>query len=147
MEAAKKVIRKGVLINSTTERVWGVLTDNALMAKWVSDDDIKINTSWEPQTPITFTGTWHHGAFNDHGIVLVFKKEKMLKYSYFSAISELPDLPENYLIITFRLKTFDNETLLELTTENITDHVTYGHWNFYWTVTLGIIKRLAEDLS
>jgi uncharacterized protein YndB with AHSA1/START domain len=140
-------IRKNITIGASPDRVWRTLTNTALMAQWLSDDGIAINTTWELQTTITFTGTWHHGGvFNDKGIVLKFEEEKILQYSYYSSISKLPDITESYLVITFRLTPSGQETVLDLTTENIHDYATYGHWNFYWTVTLEIIKRIAEDL-
>jgi uncharacterized protein YndB with AHSA1/START domain len=147
MEPGKQIITKSITIAASRTRVWQILTDTALMAKWVSDDNIAINTTWKPQTPIVFTGTWHHGTFNDKGLVLKFEKEKMVQYSYFSQISELPDVPESYLIITFRITSSNNETVLEVNTENIPNYETYGHWNFYWTVTLGIIQRMAENVA
>lgn len=144
MDSAQKIITKSITIAASPGCIWQTLTDTTLMAQWLSDDDITINTTWELQAPITFTGTWHHGIFNDKGVVLKFEKEKILQYSHFSRISGLSDIPENYLVVTFRLTPAGNETILNLNTENIRDYETYGHWNFYWTVTLGIIKRLAE---
>lgn len=147
MGTIKKIIEKTIAINASPDQVWQTLTNTALMAKWVSDDDLVVHTTWEPLSPITFTGTWHQGDFNDKGVVLRFEKEKLLQYSYLSVISELPNIPESYLIITFRLTPSNNETTLEVITENIPDYETYRHWNFYWTVTLGIIKQVVENLS
>jgi hypothetical protein len=143
MNETTKIIRKSTMINASAARVWQALTDN--VGKWLSDGDVVVNTTWEPQTPITFKGVMHNLFIDDKGMVLIAEKEKILQYSYFSKMARLADIPENYLIITFALKPSATETLLELTTENINDEIIYGHWNFYWTVTLDIIRRMAEE--
>ena len=142
MKNATGIIRKHVAINASSAQIWHTLTDK--MAEWMSDCKLEVKTTWKPQKPITFKGVWYDKHFDDKGIVLIARQEKVLRYSYLSSIAGLPDKPENYLIITFTLEPSGAETLLELTTENIHDEATYGHWNFYWTVTLGIIKRMAE---
>ena len=112
----------------------------------MSDFDMEISTSWLVGSPIHVLGDLHGIAYQNKGIILQFEKEKLLQYTFWSTISEQADIPENYSIITIQLSPTENGTKLQLKQSNFIAYTTFKHWEFYWNVTLHILKKFAESM-
>ena len=141
----RKIMHKVVTINAPTSQVWHMLTTPELMKKWMMPDiEINIITDWNVGSPIVIRGTMNGKDFENRGSILQFEREKILQYSHLSSISRLPDRPESYSIVEFRLKPIENQTNLELTLSNFPTESTYKHLAFYWNVTLEILKKMIE---
>lgn len=140
-----KIIERTTLINASTAVVWETLTDPSYMKKWLFDTEVEVISDWKVGSPIIFRGKFHGRKFEDHGIIQKFEPEKLFQYTYWSWISNLPDLPENNIITAFKLISEKNNTLIQLTQSNFVAKASFEHWNFYWNVTLQIIKKIAED--
>ena len=141
------VFTRAVKINAPASQVWQVLTTPELMKKWMVSDDmeISITTSWEVGSPILIRSNMNGKDFESTGRVLTFEPEKTLQYSHLSSISRLPDQPESYSIIGFRLTPTDDQTLLTLTLSNFPTESIFKHLVFYWNVTLEVLKRMMEN--
>ncbi len=74
-----------------------------------------------------------------------FDPQKVFAYTYWSKVTRLPDIPENYATIEFVLEAKDNQTILTFTTTNLIAETAYEHSNFYWGITLNVIKKLVES--
>ena len=74
-----------------------------------------------------------------------FVKDRVLEYSHLSSLSRLPDEAENYTFIRFTLQPDDDHTLLELDLSNFPSESHYKHIDFYWSVTLEVLKRFVEE--
>jgi hypothetical protein len=95
-------------------------------------------------SPVRFEGK-HLGVFyKDKGVILKLEFEKVLQYSYWNEISRLPDVPMNYVVIEFKLHPEKSTVILELIVNNCAEGTIFSHWNFYWSTTLHVIKRLIE---
>ena len=95
-------------------------------------------------SPIHFEGK-HSGVFyKDKGVILKFEPENVFQYSYWNEVSRLPDIPENYVVIEFKLHPEKSTVILELIVSNCAEGTIFSHWNFYWSTTLHVIKRLIE---
>jgi uncharacterized protein YndB with AHSA1/START domain len=142
-----KVFNKSVNINAPTSQVWHLLTTPELMKKWmISDDvDISISTDWKIGSPMIIRGNMNGANFENNGRVLQFESEKILQYSHLSSLSRLPDQPESYSIIEFRLQPIEDQTILTLTLSNFPTESIYKHLSFYWNVTLEVLKRMIEN--
>lgn len=139
-------MNKVIHINAPTSHVWHILTTPELMQKWMmSDVEINILTDWKVGGPIVIRGNMNGKNFENWGMVLQFEPEKTLRYSHLSSLSRLPDQPENYSIVEFRLRPMDHQTTLELTLTNFPTESIYQHLAFYWNVTLEILKRMIEE--
>jgi uncharacterized protein YndB with AHSA1/START domain len=103
--------------NAPIAKVWALLTEPALVKQYFFGTDLV--TTWEVGTPIFFRGEWEGTPYEDKGTVLKFVPEKELQYDYRSSWSTLPDLPENYQIITNRVKSKGNQTILTIMQTNI----------------------------
>jgi len=138
-------INKTVTISSPVSRVWEVLTNPELIKQWMLDTEINVTTDWQIGGPIIFRGSLHWTAFENKGTILQFEPEKAFQYNYWSTLSGLPDVPENYTIVGFVLNPAEGGTTLTLTLSNFPNKVIYKHLDFYWTVTLDILKKLCEQ--
>jgi uncharacterized protein YndB with AHSA1/START domain len=145
--ATHQTICKTIRINASVNAVWEALTQAELMARWMHDSEIEIVTTWEIGSPIIINANEvsYKTAFTNAGVVLQFAKDQVLEYSHLSSLSRLPDQPENYTIIRFDLQPEEDHTLLELTLSNFPTESHYKHIDFYWTITLEILKRYVEE--
>jgi uncharacterized protein YndB with AHSA1/START domain len=144
-----RVIRNfssSVLINSTVPVVWEILTDPKMMSLWMGEPEmqIEIETNWKLNSPIIIRG-YHHVRFENRGVVLEFEKDKRLCFTHLSSVSRLPDIPENYSKLLFRLKEGPTATELTVTVENFPTESIQKHLQFYWRGTLTRIKAVAEE--
>jgi uncharacterized protein YndB with AHSA1/START domain len=140
-----KIVTKTVNIDAPASKVWEALTNPELMKKWMFEAEIHIITDWKVGTPIVIRGHMNGKDFENNGIVLQFEPEKILQYSHLSSLSRLPDKPENYSLLEFRLAPMENRTILTLTLSNFPTESIDKHLVFYWNVTLEILKRMIED--
>jgi uncharacterized protein YndB with AHSA1/START domain len=143
--ASEKAITKSVTINAPAAKVWEALTNLDSIKAWLTENGATtVLSDWKIGSPILFTGIWHKAKYADKGTILEFEPEKVLAYSYWSRFSKLPDSPENYSVMEFRLTPEDNQTILTLIHSNLVAEGMSGHSNFYWTITLNRIKELIE---
>ncbi len=142
-----QTIQKSIRIDASLNSVWEALTQPEQMKTWMSDSEIEIVTDWEVGSPIIINvqDVSYKTAFTNTGIVLQFLKDKVLEYSHLSSLSRLPDQAENYTIIRFDLQPEEDHTLLELTLSNFPTESHYKHIDFYWTITLDVLKRFVEE--
>ncbi|HEY5823558.1 MAG TPA: SRPBCC domain-containing protein, partial [Cyclobacteriaceae bacterium] len=109
-----------------------------------SEMKLEVMTDWKMGSPIIIKG-FHHVAFENKGIVLKYEPSHALAYSSLSSLSRLADQPENYSIIEFRLASIEEGTQLTLLLNNFPTESIFKHLDFYWTTTLQILKKEAEQ--
>lgn len=139
-------INKTVAIYAPASKVWDALTNPELIKRWMTDDEVDVITDWKVGSPIVFRGSLHWIDFENRGTILQFEPEKVFQYNYLSSLSNLPDITENYTSIKFMLSSIEGTTTLLLTLSDFPDEVIRKHLDFYWNVTLGILKNLCEQL-
>lgn len=139
-----KEIHKKIRINAPVSKVWNVMTKPETMKLWLWENEVDVISDWCEGSNLLFKGTFHDMPYTDKGVILKLEKERVFRYMYWSHLSQLPDKPENYQEIEFNLIAGDGYTELMLTCHNSINEAIYGHWNFYWTVTLGILKKVIE---
>jgi uncharacterized protein YndB with AHSA1/START domain len=143
-ETSHIIINKQMTINAPAAKVWKILTEPALMKDWVSDSDIDVFVDGQAGGSILFKGSLHGMDYEDRGRILAFDPEQKFQYSHLSKISELPDIPENYSVVTFLLNSRGATTEVTLRQENFVTWTIFKHWEFYWNTTLKLIKDLCE---
>jgi uncharacterized protein YndB with AHSA1/START domain len=107
------------VFSSPVSKVWSALTDKEKVKQYFFGTEVI--TDWEPESEIIFKGEWDGNAYVDKGKILEAQKEKLIKYSYISSFSGLPDLTENYAIITYKLKPVNSGTELKVIQEGFKD--------------------------
>ena len=139
-------INKAIIIKAPPATVWNTLTNPELMKDWMGESELELEiiTDWKVGNPLIIKG-FHHIHFENKGTVLQFEPNKVLQYNYLSSLSQLPDKPENYSIIRFRLAPAEDHTLLTLTISNFPTETIFKHVDFYWRATIEILKKLIEE--
>src|SRR6478609_9322607 len=129
-------------IHAGIEQVWHALIEPEMISKYLFGT--KTTTTWEPGTPITFSGEWEGKSYNDKGIIKAFEENRRLQYTYWSSMSGIEDKPENYFLVTFELEAKNGGTLLTITQDNIKDEATRSHSESNWQLVLGTLKKVCE---
>jgi hypothetical protein len=101
-------------------------------------------SDWNEGSPLLFTGEWNGKQYTDKGMILKKENEKILQYSYWSSFSPLPDLPENYSVLTFTLSPAENTTVLTLVQEGFSDEQASDHSGENWSAVLKTMKEIVE---
>lgn len=138
---------ESVTIDASVPIVWQALTEPAHMAAWMGEPEMKLEVlaDWRVGGAVIVRGV-HYGRFENRGTVLAFEPGQRLGYTHLSSISHLPDVPESYTHLDFRLKSAGEGTRLELTLAGFPTDTIYRHLAFYWSGTLELLKRYAESL-
>jgi uncharacterized protein YndB with AHSA1/START domain len=142
------VIETSATINAPPSEVWHALTDPNLMKQWVAEPvmGVQITTDWKVGSPIIVKGHHNNVDFENKGTILEFEPHSILRYSHLSSIARLPDKAENYTIIEFRLaRAEENSTSLIVNISNFPAESAFEHWQYYWRVTIEVLKRLIES--
>jgi hypothetical protein len=140
-------VTKAIEIQAAPAVVWQALTDPARMAAWMSEEPLEVVTDWSVGGPILIRGLLHGRLrFENRGVVRAFERERALEYSHWSSLSRrtLADLPEHHVGIGLLLRPSGDGTRLELKLSNLGHYAIYGHMNFYWEVSLAVLKRYCE---
>ncbi len=140
-------IKKAIAINVIPSQLWASLTSPQLMQKWMDEHKIEVITDWKIGAPIVIRSPAHWFPFENKGTILAFEINRLLSYSHLSSLSHLPDVPSSYTGISFTLEPFGSQTILTLEINNFPTESIYKHFEFYWSVTLGILKQTAENMS
>lgn len=105
---------------------------------------LEVLTDWTVGSPIFVSGL-HHVRFTNKGTVLRFEPSSVLQYSHLSSVSRLPDKPESYTIIEFRLEPSGaSSSLLTVKLTNFPTDSIFKHLQFYWNTTIHVLKRFVE---
>jgi uncharacterized protein YndB with AHSA1/START domain len=135
---------KSIEICASANDVWRALTEPDKIAQWMGG--ARVESKWEIGGEITFTGEMpnFNKTYRDRGTVLAVEREKLLRYSHWTALSRLPDAPENRTVITFSLDWTGAATRLTVRHERFYSEAAYKHANFFWGFALTDVKNLLE---
>jgi uncharacterized protein YndB with AHSA1/START domain len=129
-------------IQAPIAKVWDALINPAKIKQYLFGTDT--HCDWKVGSPLRFTGEWEGKQYEDKGTILAIEKDKLLSYDYWSNFSGVPDVPENYQIVTFRLKETNGKTALQLTQQNIRSEESKAHSQENWKMVLKSLKELVE---
>ncbi len=146
------VIRNNILIEAPAEKVWEALTAPEMTKKYmygceaISDWKIGSELVWKG----VFDGTEMVAV---KGNVTALEKDRLLSYTAFDPNGTIPDIPENYTTVTYRLSPQDGKTMLEVTQGDFAN-VADGERRYKdatadggWQPILEAIRSLAQDVS
>lgn len=136
------IAKVSILIDAPRTHIWEALVKPALIKKYMLGTTVV--SDWKKGSPIIWKGEWDGKPYEDRGIILDIKPEKVLQYSHFSPLSGLPDAPENHHIVTIALTKRGNKTELSLAQENNKDEETRQHSEENWKMILDNLKKLLE---
>jgi uncharacterized protein YndB with AHSA1/START domain len=136
------VAKTSINIEAPKERVWEALTDPQLIKQYLFGTEV--TTDWQVGSPITYRGTWEGKPYEDKGVVLENEPGKLLVSTFWSALSGVPDLPENYQTVRYELSSEAGGTRLSLTQDNNATQEAAEHSEQNWNMVLDGLKKLLE---
>ncbi len=113
----------------------------------------KATSDWKPGSPLLWIGTYEgREIVYVKGIVLAIKPLHFLKYTVIDPNAAMPDIPENYLNVTYELSAQGGQTVLTVSQdgfENAADGAkrykdVYNNGKG-WSPLLAEIKKLVES--
>ena len=135
---AKATIR----INAPRSKVWEALTLPDLIKQYLFGTEV--TTDWNAGSRITYKGIWEGKPYEDKGKILQVEPEKLLVSTFWSALSGLPDVPENYNTIRYELSSEDGGTRLSIIQDNNATQQDADHSAQNWQMVLDGLKKLLE---
>lgn len=108
------VVKNSITINAPTSTVWDLLTNPEQTKKYMFGCETV--SDWQPGSPLLWRME-HEGkemvAVKGH--IVEIQPEKRLVYTVFDPNSTMPDIPENYLTVTYELTPEFGQTVLTVT--------------------------------
>jgi uncharacterized protein YndB with AHSA1/START domain len=132
-----------ISIHAPAAKVWKALTKPELIKQYLFGTEV--TTDWQVGSPITYKGEWKGKAYKDKGKVLQIEPETLLVSTFWSSLSGLPDVPENYKTVTYKLSAKGGITRLTLTQDNNDTEEEANHSKANWNMVLGKLKELLEQ--
>lgn len=135
-------VTTSIEINADKAKVWDALTNPEKIKIYLFGTETL--TDWKMGSAIVFQGEYQGHQYKDKGTILDIKTGGLLQYSYWSGFSGLEDKPENYSLVTYKLETTNDKTLLTLTQEGFANEEAQQHSQTNWMNVLQQIKQLTE---
>jgi len=132
-----------IVIEAPVAKIWEALVNPEIVKKYFFGAEVV--SSWKEGGPITFKGEYQGNIYEEKGLILQYKPERVLQYTHWSNLEGLPDVPENYRNWTFDLSEAGTEVLLSITEDNIPTEKKRERSDQFWDGVLSTIKQLLEE--
>ena len=139
------VVSQTITINAPVAKVWEALTNPEIIKLYLYGTQTV--TDWKIGSDIVFQGDYQGHTYKDKGIVKENRENERLSYSYWSGFSGAPDVPENYALVTYILKSIDaNTTAFTWDQKGWATQEGYEHSKEGMAVFLASIKKIVEEM-
>lgn len=109
----KLIVKNTIAINAAKEKVWDALVNPEQTKKYMFGCEAL--SDWKVGSPLLWQGNYEgNDMIFVKGIILDIKPNELLKYTVIDPNSTMPDIPENYLNVTYELKENDGQTILDV---------------------------------
>ena len=129
-------------IAAPPEKVWQALTDPEIVKQYFFGT--QVTTDWKVGSPITYSGEWEGNSYEEKGKILEIDQGKKIVTSYWSSMSGVPDVPENYQTVSYELAPKGHMTEVTITQEGSKDQEAKKHSEENWGMVLDGMKKLLE---
>ncbi len=136
------VARASVTIEAPRAEVWRALVDSATVEKYMFG--AKVASDWREGSPVTWSGEWQGRPYEDKGTVLEARPDRRLRYTHFSPLSGLPDVPESYHTVTIELSGEGPRTQVTLEQDNCPSEQAREEYRKNWAGMLASLKKVVE---
>jgi uncharacterized protein YndB with AHSA1/START domain len=140
------IVSESININAAPSKVWEALTNPEIIKKYLFGTETI--TSWKVGSEIIFQGEYGENkehTYRDKGVIMENILHELLSYSYWSGFSGLEDIPENYSLVTYRLKSDDDKkTTFTWTQKGYATEEGYHHSSSGMQAFLEQIKQIIE---
>jgi uncharacterized protein YndB with AHSA1/START domain len=132
-----------ISINATPAKVWDALINPEIIKKYFFG--VETISDWKEGSSIIYRGQWEGKTFEDKGKIIKIEPEQLLATTYWSGFSGLPDAPENYQNVTYKLSSGSEVTNLEITQDGIPTSEAADHSQENWNKVLSELKKILEE--
>jgi len=116
----KLIVRNTININAPVAKVWDALVNSEQTKKYMFGCEAL--SDWKVGSPLLWKGSYEgKEMIFVKGIILEIKPFSYLKYSVINPNSSMPDIPENYLNVTYELKENNGQTILAVIQDGFED--------------------------
>jgi uncharacterized protein YndB with AHSA1/START domain len=138
-----------VRINAPIAKVWEALTEPSWTKKYMFN--CAVESDWKVGSPVLWK-MQHEGQeiIPVKGYVEEILPGRFIKYSVIDPSMGIPDIPENYLHVTYALSETEGQTELNVIQDGY-DHAAKGEERYQeavkgggWSSILAVIKELLE---
>jgi uncharacterized protein YndB with AHSA1/START domain len=136
------VAKASITIDAPIAKVWNALVNPDTIRQYMFGTTVV--SEWKKGSPIVWKGEWKGGAYEDKGVILELEPERRLRYSHFSPLAGLPDLPENYHNVTIELSVENGLVRVTLSQDNNPTVEAREHSERNWATMLAGLKKLLE---
>ncbi|HUI93546.1 MAG TPA: SRPBCC family protein [Chitinivibrionales bacterium] len=137
------VAQASITVNAGRKKVWKALVDPAAIRRYLFGTNVE--SAWRKGSPIIWRGVWEGKLYIDKGIILAITPGKALRYTHFSPLSGLPDVPENYHTVSIDLTEENNLTRVALTQDGNPTEAARDHSQKNWEAMLEGLKKTVEE--
>jgi uncharacterized protein YndB with AHSA1/START domain len=132
-----------ITINAPNSKVWDAITNPDLIKQYLFGTEVI--TDWQVGSSITYKGVWEGKTYEDKGKVIKNETGKLLVSTFWSSLSGLPDIPENYKTVRYELSPENDGTKLTFSQDNNASKEEANHSAQNWKMVLEGIKKLLES--
>ena len=136
------VAKASTMIQASAAEVWDALIDPAKIHEYMFGTNV--SSDFQVGSPILFRGEWEGRSYEDKGVILQMKPQRVLQYTHFSPMTGLPDKPENYHKVTIELEENGTATNVTLTQDNNVVEKDREHSEKNWGMMLDGLKKFVE---
>ncbi len=147
----KLIIKNSIDINASADKIWNALVNPEQTKKYMFG--CEAISDWTKGSSLNWKGIFGGKEMTVvKGFVLHIQPGKLLKYSVIAPNATYPDIPENYLNVTYELTGKNNLTTLTVTQDGFETAAegekrykeTYNNGEG-WNPILKEIKKLVES--
>jgi uncharacterized protein YndB with AHSA1/START domain len=129
-------------VEASKDEVWNALTDPAIVKEYFLGTNL--TTTWREGDPVTFAGEWNGKRYQDKGVVVANRPKELLRITHYSPLTGLPDVPENYHTVEYRLKEEAGGTEVTIVQGNNRSESEASESVKLWNMVLQNLKELLE---
>ncbi len=137
------VARAKVNIQASAARIWDALTNTEMIRQYMFG--AQVISDWKEGSTILWRGEWQGRPYEDRGVILQMVPERILRYSHYSPLSGLPDIPENRHQVTIELEEEGEYTQVILSQNHNPSEEDQKHAQKNWEMMLDRLKQLLEN--
>jgi uncharacterized protein YndB with AHSA1/START domain len=110
------IVTRSIMLNASPARVWEALTHPGMTKHYMFN--CEVHSNWDEGGDIIWTGTFNGQDILQKGKILEIIPEQVLRYSTFDPNGDGEDIPENYIHVSYEIKSRNGQTELLTTLEN-----------------------------
>jgi len=136
------IAKAQIIIGVPVANVWDALVNPEMIKQYMFGTNAV--SDWKEGSPIVWRGEWEGKPYEDKGVILKLKPERLLQYSHFSPLAGQSDVAEHYHTVTIELSPKGTGTMLMLSQDNNSTEEEREHSEKNWGMMLTGLKKFLE---